>query len=373
VRERVSGAAHPGLVTAIEAGTLRPADAHDAYRRALLRAWLDATIDADPVLRPFIAREHERKIARFRELDTRSLGEAASAVGALLAARVPRLQGQASESSEVGLLLREIAKKRRRLPVRRLIEKLPTLLPRLKPCFLMSPLSVAQMLDPAIPQFDLVVFDEASQIPVWDAIGAMARGANVVVVGDSKQLPPTNFFQKLEDGDEEPDEDEIEELESILDECVVSGLAEMSLRWHYRSRHESLIAFSNAHYYGNSLLTFPGPAHAVDGLGVRLVHLDDRALRPGAVARESQGGRGRGRRLARAARSEARREHRRGHVQPGATDADRGPARSRAAHAPGARAFLHRCRRGADVREESRERARRRARRDLVLRVLRAG
>lgn len=275
VRERVSGAAHPGLVTAIEAGTLRPADAHDAYRRALLRAWLDATIDADPVLRPFIAREHERKIARFRELDTRSLGEAASAVGALLAARVPRLQGQASESSEVGLLLREIAKKRRRLPVRRLIEKLPTLLPRLKPCFLMSPLSVAQMLDPAIPQFDLVVFDEASQIPVWDAIGAMARGANVVVVGDSKQLPPTNFFQKLEDGDEEPDEDEIEELESILDECVVSGLAEMSLRWHYRSRHESLIAFSNAHYYGNSLLTFPGPAHAVDGLGVRLVHLDD--------------------------------------------------------------------------------------------------
>ncbi|MBL8766474.1 MAG: hypothetical protein JNL94_03860, partial [Planctomycetes bacterium] len=275
VRNRVAADAHPELVAAIEAGTLRPEDAEPAYRRGVLRAWLDATIDADPVLRPFIAREHERKIARFRDLDTRSLTEAAGAVRGLLASRVPRMQGQVADSSEVGLLLREIAKKRRRLPVRRLIEKLPTLLPRLKPCFLMSPLSVAQMLDPAIPPFDLVVFDEASQIPVWDAIGAMARGAHVVVVGDSKQLPPTNFFQKLEDDDEEPDEDEVEELESILDECVASGLSEMSLRWHYRSRHESLIAFSNAHYYGNALLTFPGPAQSVDGLGVRLVHLDD--------------------------------------------------------------------------------------------------
>jgi very-short-patch-repair endonuclease len=124
----------------------------------------------------------------------------------------------------------------------------------------MSPLSVAQYLDPAHPPFDLIVFDEASQIPVWDAVGAIARGKQLVVVGDPKQLPPTSFFASADGQDDEPTgEGDIKDLESILDECLGSGLHKLSLHWHYRSRHESLITFSNVRYYDSRLITFPSP------------------------------------------------------------------------------------------------------------------
>jgi superfamily I DNA and/or RNA helicase len=136
----------------------------------------------------------------------------------------------------------------------------------------MSPLSVAQYLDPRMPPFDLVVFDEASQIPTWDAVGALARGTQAIVVGDSKQLPPTNFFQR-ENNDDSPDESDSEELESILDECVASGIPELSLKWHYRSRHESLIAFSNRHYYADRLFTFPSADSRRKDRGVSFRHV----------------------------------------------------------------------------------------------------
>lgn len=144
------------------------------------------------------------------------------------------------------------------MPIRTLFQNIPNLLPRLKPCLLMSPLSVAQYLDPAHPPFDLVVFDEASQIPVWDAVGAIARGKEVIIVGDPKQLPPTSFFNRSDDPDA-ADEETVEDLESILDDCMAAQLPLHRLDWHYRSRHESLIAFSNQQYYGNRLLTFPSP------------------------------------------------------------------------------------------------------------------
>src|SRR5690606_16647608 len=130
-------------------------------------------------------------IERFRELDRRTIELGGQVLRARLAMNVPPPGGTAVETSEVGLLQRQARLQRRHMPVRKLIQKLPNLLPRLKPCFLMSPLSVAQYLDPSVPPFDLVIFDEASQIPVWDAVGAIARGSEVVVVGDSRQLPPT--------------------------------------------------------------------------------------------------------------------------------------------------------------------------------------
>jgi len=122
----------------------------------------------------------------------------------------------------------------------------------------MSPLSIAQYLPTEQALFDVVIFDEASQITTWDAIGAIARGNQTIIVGDPKQLPPTNFFGRAESENENEEiEDHEKDLESILDEAKASGLPTLMLNWHYRSRHESLIAFSNYHYYGNRLVTFP--------------------------------------------------------------------------------------------------------------------
>ena len=246
------------LAAAHAAGTLAGETLVPACERSLLEASLERRLAAEPALREFRGEDHERLVARFCALDQDVLRLAAEVVAARLAARLPHAGAAGGETSEMGLLLRELKKQRRHLPPRQLFARIGVLLARLKPCFLMSPLSVAQYLEPGTAAFDLVVFDEASQIPPWDALGAIARGAQVVCVGDSRQLPPTTFFQRLEE-EGEVDLDDVVELESILDECAAAGLPRHALRWHYRSRHESLIAFSNHHYYENGLLTFPGP------------------------------------------------------------------------------------------------------------------
>ncbi len=263
------------VAIAVERGRIACERMRPAFEKALARSWVAAVSDATPELRDFNVAAHEGQIARFRDLDRKWLDLAAQIARARVAGGVPprlNVESGNTPATEMGVLAHQMRLQRRHMPVRRLIGKLPNLLPRLKPCFLMSPLSVAQYLDPAYPPFDLVVFDEASQIPVWDAVGAIARGTSVIVVGDSKQLPPTNFFQKL-DGEDAGDEEDFEELESVLDECVASGLPSMRLLWHYRSRHESLIAFSNHHYYQGSLLTFPVPEDRGEGLGVSMRHI----------------------------------------------------------------------------------------------------
>src|SRR3989304_5691029 len=162
--------------------------------------------------------------------------------------------------SEIGILLKEAAKRRRLMPIRNLLQKVPHLLPRLKPCLLMSPISVSQFLTPETEKFDLILFDEASQIVPEDAVGSIYRGKSIVVAGDNKQLPPTSFFQKsmIEDIDwDEMSAGEVEVSDSILEECLGIGLPVKTLRWHYRSRHEELIAFSNNRFYDGTLITFP--------------------------------------------------------------------------------------------------------------------
>ncbi|MBX3365466.1 MAG: DUF3320 domain-containing protein [Phycisphaeraceae bacterium] len=258
-----------GVLLELESGGLPPEQFSDAAERGVLQRWSGAVVESEPALREFSATMLDDAVTRFGELDRACIDIAAKIVRAKLASRLPLPGGGEADGSELGMLLREERKQRRHLPVRRLIERMPNLLPRLKPCMLMSPLSVAQFLDASYPPFDLVVFDEASQIPVWDAIGAIARGRHAVIVGDSKQLPPTNFFQHLEGGDEASEED-FDELESVLDEANASGLPSMALLWHYRSRHESLIAFSNHRYYDDRLLTFPSPVRHDERLGVSL-------------------------------------------------------------------------------------------------------
>jgi len=258
------------LVSALDDDRLPAGDLPRAFERSFLEAFQIAVLEEDEVLRRFNSHEHERRVSEFRRLDRKLMELSRDVIQARLAARIPKLAEDLSTRSEAGILKHQLKLKRRHLPIRRLFEKTPRLLPLLKPCLLMSPLSVASYLAPDHPRFDLVIFDEASQIPVWDAIGALARGRAAVIVGDSKQLPPTAFFMRL-DGESDQDlEVDLPDLESILDEAEASGLKALRLRWHYRSRHESLIAFSNHHYYDDELVTFPSAAREVPGSGVSL-------------------------------------------------------------------------------------------------------
>lgn len=272
-RAAKSAARSAGLapfVERIESGRLAACDFPDFFETAVRRSMLDAILERSPLLCRFTGASHEERIRRFAALDDRYLSLSRKMVFARLAARLPsRRSGPCPEGTELGILKRECAKKARQKPVRLLLEQTPVLTPLLKPCFLMSPLSVAQYLPPGSAEFDLVVFDEASQIPVWDAIGVLARAKQHVIVGDPKQMPPTNFFQKGESDSDDPiSEDDVEDMESILEECIASGMFSAHLDWHYRSRHESLIAFSNHYYYGDRLSTFPS-AVVSDRLGVR--------------------------------------------------------------------------------------------------------
>ena len=234
--------------------------------------WLKSVIDREPALRNFVSADHGRKILEFRQVDERFQKLTEQYIVAVLAGKVPRQQAGQKPDQEMALVLRELAKQRAHLPVRQLVQRIPNLLPKLKPCLLMSPLSVAQYLDAAHSNFDVVVFDEASQIPVWDAVGAIARGKQFIVVGDPKQLPPTNFFNRADDADDttlyNEEDAPVQDLESILDECLGAGLPTLRLEWHYRSRHESLITFSNHRYYDSRLITFPSPV--TNDLAVKL-------------------------------------------------------------------------------------------------------
>ncbi len=275
-REAAAGAGLEHLLQQYECGDAQRGELTDVFERSFGEAWFNAVANASEPIREFNAASHARTIERFRDLDREHLDLTRRLVAARLRASAPTGTAQASAQSEMGILRRELEKKRRHMPTRRLIEAMPNLLPRLKPCFLMSPLSVAQYLDAALPPFDMVIFDEASQIPVWDAIGAIARGAEVIVVGDSKQLPPTTFFATLDGEDElDPEDTAVEDMESILKECNASGIPPMRLSWHYRSRHESLITFSNHHYYNNELHTFPSPEERSDRLGVTFRYVED--------------------------------------------------------------------------------------------------
>jgi very-short-patch-repair endonuclease len=255
------------LVSAHERGECHSSHLRRVFDRAFYEWWHRSIVSREPVLAQFFSPEHMRKIEQFRRADDVCMQLSRQIVSARLATKIPTATAIDLPNSEVGTLRREVAKKKRHMPIRKLFQTMPNLLPRLKPCLLMSPMSIAQYLDANFPPFDLVVFDEASQIPVWDSVGAIARGKQVIVVGDPKQLPPTSFFQKMEGADEsEPDDGTVEDLESILDDCMGAQVPWLPLNWHYRSRHESLIAFSNYHYYANRLLTFPSPYR--DGMGV---------------------------------------------------------------------------------------------------------
>ncbi|OKL36697.1 DUF4011 domain-containing protein [Domibacillus mangrovi] len=231
------------------------------FLKRFYQLWLDNAYRLRPSLKQFRIDQHERLLEEFRYDDLSHIDINSSRLHEILTERKESyLENYAYKSSEVAVLRREIQKQKRHKPIRKLFSTIPDLLMSLKPCMMMSPLSVSQFIDPSILKFDVVIFDEASQIRPEDAIAAIMRGKQLIIAGDNKQLPPTSFFSQQVEVDEEfideEDEDIYENFESILDECLLF-MPQMSLKWHYRSKQESLIAFSNKEIYNNELYTFP--------------------------------------------------------------------------------------------------------------------
>lgn len=242
------------VVDALEASEHDLSTIKEAYLKALFKYKAEEKISRSETLATFEGSLFDEKVASYRRMTEKYQLLTQKELYARLAARIPRMTDDASSGSEIGLLNRNISNGGRGLSLRDLFDQLPTLLPRLCPCMLMSPMSVAQYIDLSADKFDLVVFDEASQMPTSEAVGAIARGKSLIVVGDPKQMPPTSFFTST---NVDAEDVVIDDMESILEDCRSLEMPSLQLLWHYRSRHESLIAFSNNEYYEGSLITFP--------------------------------------------------------------------------------------------------------------------
>ena len=291
----VKAALHEELRPVVDVAE-RNAGAGQSLTEWFERAWYESVADTAfgerPALREFRGPLHESRIERFQELDRQSFEFNRSRVTQAhhgsttrhkeLPDRLVRLENDddtRERQQQLRVLRREIEKRSRHKPIRRLLDEAGGIIQELKPVFMMSPLSIANYLAPDSVEFDLVVFDEASQVRPVDALGSLLRGKKAVVVGDSKQMPPTSFFDRISHGDENADEEEgvTEGIESVLDLFSSQGAPSRELRWHYRSRHESLIAVSNREFYDNRLVVFSSPDARREANGLRYHHLRDAA------------------------------------------------------------------------------------------------
>lgn len=243
-----------------------------SFRKRFYLQWIDSIRGSNPVLSNFSRISQEDAIKTFAKKDIEHFEINKAKIRARLSSMRPSLS-LLSPGSSLSLLLREGEKKRNKKSIRYLMQMAGDLIQRIKPCFLMSPLSVSTFLAPDSIKFDVVIFDEASQIFPQDAIGAIYRAKQMIVVGDSKQMPPSNFFNSAVDIDDDEEIEDIGDFESILDLCS-SCLPQLRLRWHYRSRYESLIAFSNKNFYENDLVTFPSSKKDAKGIGIDYYHVD---------------------------------------------------------------------------------------------------
>ena len=265
------------------------AEASQFLSDLLKRAWYSARVETamreHPILASFSSDAHQHIVERFRTLDSLSLECNKVKVAYEHWAHLPQHE---SSSGQLGELRKEFGNGRPS-PIRQLMTKAGNAIQAIKPIFMMSPLSVATFLPPDSVDFDLVVFDEASQVKPVDAFGAIIRGGQTVVVGDSRQLPPTRFFDKhVEDDDEDAEENLAGDMESILGLFSAQNAPERMLRWHYRSRHESLITVSNSEFYDNKLQLFPSPDAAREEVGLVYRYLPDTAYDRGRSGRNKE-------------------------------------------------------------------------------------
>ncbi|WP_457310064.1 DUF3320 domain-containing protein [Sphingomonas sp. UYAg733] len=265
------------IVRRLADGRLTPEGAIPAFEMAYYESVYADQVSADSALGNFDGTLHGRLAREFADMDRQRIASASLEVVRAHHARVPARDGGAV--GPLGVLRAEIARKRGHMPIRKLMEQAGPAVQALKPVFMMSPLSVAQFLAPGGLEFDLLVMDEASQIQPIDALGAVARAKQVVVVGDPKQLPPTAFFSKMTSGGDDDESDDavgrVADIESILGLFTARGLPMRMLRWHYRSKHQSLIAVSNRQFYENKLFIVPSPYTAEAGMGLRFHHISN--------------------------------------------------------------------------------------------------
>ena len=238
------------------------------YERIVSRAFGER-----PALTGFDGSSYEAHREQFRKMDTLVLDHNRARVAHAHWEGLPKHTG----AGQLRILRREFEKKRRHLAIRQLMEQAGNAIQAIKPVFMMSPLSIATYLAPGSVNFDLVVFDEASQVRPVDAIGALLRADQTVVVGDDRQLPPTSFFDAVTHAEDDGDDtySDTADIESILGLLRTAGCPARMLRWHYRSRHESLIAVSNQEFYENRLVVFPSPDSGKETIGLQYHHLPD--------------------------------------------------------------------------------------------------
>ena len=275
-REKCTETVAAPMIPQINENEILPEDIIATFKGNYADGVLRVEFNKKRVFSTFIKEVHESKIHKFSELDEKVITKNRERVNVEIYKQMPQIYIGASRESEAGILLNEFNKKKAHMPIRRLMSSAGGLVQKIKPCFMMSSLSIAQYLEPQNTSFDVVIFDEASQVRPEDALGALLRGRQVVVMGDSKQLPPTTFFENLLEGDDEYSDDAsfYSDVESVLNICKRS-FPYKTLRWHYRSRHESLIAVSNNEFYGNHLYVYPSPLHDNRNMGLQFRHIRD--------------------------------------------------------------------------------------------------
>jgi very-short-patch-repair endonuclease len=281
------------FVELLEKKRIKPDELTDAYAYCTYSTITRDAFRNIPELGRFTGLKHNQIRDEFKRLDREIIslrGKSIAYECSRKASPPPGRSGaRVDDRTEMVLLNYLMPQQRPRMPVRKILTRAGGSIQALKPCFMMGPQAVAQYLTPGVIKFDLIIMDEASQLKPEEAIGSIARGGQLVVVGDPKQLPPTSFFSRMsQDGDGGDDQFTTTDAESILDVCSSHFRPTRSLRWHYRSQHHSLIAFSNQSFYRGNLIIFPSPYGQGGKLGVRAVYLADAIYENQTNLRESK-------------------------------------------------------------------------------------
>ena len=276
LRKRLADLGFEAVIFAVENQTVPAESTKDACLLGLMDLWAKQILESNPTLGQFSGKDQEAIRVRFAEIDNQLTKLQREQLAAKIDQhKVPEgnNSGKVKDRTQLALLKHEAGKKTRHESIRSLMLRAPEALQGLKPCFMMSPMAVAQYLPAGKVHFDIIVMDEASQMRPEEALGAISRGSQLVVVGDPKQLPPTSFFSaKAEMTMKTVTKPLAQDSESIL-EAAMPLFKLRRLRWHYRSRHESLIAFSNKAFYDSNPVVYPSPHRESNEFGVKFVRV----------------------------------------------------------------------------------------------------